>query len=115
MSIDDAIGILEGPDDAATRYFRRETEAELRGRFRPIIEQATAETGVTSAYKQLVDAVPGYLRASLDTDLADLDGYVLDRSMDALFGRIAAEERAIREQPVERTTELMRKVFGAFD
>jgi hypothetical protein len=115
MSIEDAYGILDGPDDAATRYFRRETEAQLRERFRPIIERATAQSGVTATYKQLVDAIPSYLRASLNADVTDLDGYVLDRSMDALYARIGVEERAIREQPVQRTTELMRKVFGAFD
>lgn len=115
MSVEDALGILEGPDDAATRYFRGETEAELRRRFRPIIEQATAQTGVTASYKQLIDAIPSYLRASLGDDVADLDGYVLDESMDALFARIAEEERAIREEPLERTTALMQKVFGAFD
>ena len=43
----------------------------------------------------------------------DLDGYVTDKALDGLFLMIAAEEKRIRENPVARTSELLKKVFGA--
>jgi hypothetical protein len=33
--------------------------------------------------------------------------------MDGLFFMIAEEEKKIRQNPVERTTDLLKKVFGA--
>ena len=54
MSIQDAQGILQGPRDAATQFFRRTTEAPLREKFLPKVKEATAKAGVTAAYKQLM-------------------------------------------------------------
>lgn len=54
MSVEDAMGILNGPEDAATQYFRQASEESLRERFLPVVEQATSGNGVTAAYKTLV-------------------------------------------------------------
>jgi hypothetical protein len=54
MSFEDAKAILAGPPDAATQYFRRVTETNLYARFLPIVQQATAKCGVTSAYKNMM-------------------------------------------------------------
>ncbi len=113
MTVRDALDILQGPQDAATRYFRRVTEADLRQRFQPIIENATNQTGLTRSYKSLTRSV-SRLAPQLSGYTADLDGYVLDHALDALFDRIAVEERLIREQPAKRSTDLMKKVFGYF-
>lgn len=113
MTVGDALDILQGPQDAATRYFRRVTEADLRQRFQPIIENATNQTGLTRSYKSLTRSV-SRLAPQLSGYTVDLDGYVLGHALDALFDRIAVEERLIREQPAKRSTELMQKVFGYF-
>lgn len=42
MSIADARGILAGPPDAATQYFRRTTHTNLFARFHPVVKQAPA-------------------------------------------------------------------------
>jgi hypothetical protein len=44
---------------------------------------------------------------------ADLTNHVLGRAMDGLFGYLAVEEAAIREDPAKRTTDLLKRVFGA--
>jgi hypothetical protein len=54
FQFDDAKAILSGPQDAATQYFRRVTETNLYTRFLPIVQQATAKCGVTSAYKNMM-------------------------------------------------------------
>lgn len=114
MSIADGVTILKGPDDSATRYFREKTESNLEQRFLPIIQSATQQTGVTREYKKLTAAIPSYLKNSLEIETPDIDAYILERSIDALFVRIAVEERAIRENPVKRTTALLEKVFGYY-
>ena len=111
MSVEDARKILDGPDDAATQYFRRVGEERLTERLRPIVSDATSRTGVTASYKQLVDQA-GSAAALVNTDSLDLDGYVTGEALDGLFLFIAAEEKRIRENPAARSTELLQKVFG---
>ncbi len=113
MSVQDAQGILTGPDDAATEYFRANTQSELTARMRPIVESATASTGVTSAYKNMLGATGG-LSSLLPASATDIDGYVTSKTLDGLFLMIASEERKIRQDPLARSTELMQKVFSAY-
>lgn len=54
MTIEDAKSILSGPNDAATQYFQRTTQTNLYGKFYPIVQKATENTGVTAAYKNLM-------------------------------------------------------------
>jgi hypothetical protein len=113
MSVEDAQGILSGPDDAATKYFRTHTETELTSRMRPIVEEATARTGVTAAYKNMT-ATTGGLASMLPGGATDIDGYITTKTLDGLFLMIAEEEHKIRTNPVARSSELMQKVFGAY-
>ena len=112
MSIDDARAILSGPDDAATRYFRRAGGPALREKFLPIVKNATDKVQLTSRYKKLVGKL-GPVSGLVDTSSLDLDAYVTDKALDGLFLMVAREEKKIRENPVERTTDLLKKVFGA--
>jgi hypothetical protein len=112
MTIEDAKGILNGPDNAATTYLRKVGGEEMRQRIAPIVSEATDRTGVTRQYKQLFDQL-GFLNTVLDPDDYDIDRYVTGKTMDGLFFMIAEEEKKIRENPFERTTDLLKKVFGA--
>ena len=47
-----------------------------------------------------------------DVDM-DIDAYVTHKAMDGLFMMVATEEKRIRENPVARTTDLLKQVFGA--
>jgi len=44
---------------------------------------------------------------------ANLNTYVVEKGLEGLFYYLGKEEAAIRENPVERTTELLQQVFGA--
>lgn len=112
MSLEDARAILKGPDDAATQYFRKQGEARLMERFKPLVAQATDQAGVTSAYKKMVKKA-GPFTGLLGADATDLDAYVAARSLDGLFKMVAEEEKAIRHDPVARGTDLLKKVFGS--
>jgi hypothetical protein len=112
MTLDDASAILNGPDDAATAYFRTHTEAALTERMLPIVTQTTENTGVTSAYKRML-ASAGGMTSLLPGDATDIDGYVTQQALDGLFSMIAVEEKRIRENPAARSTELLKQVFGS--
>ena len=111
MSIQNARGILNGPDDAATKYFRRTSGEKLVNRFLPIVRRATDRVGVTSNYKEMVDKL-GFMSRFFDTESLDVDRYVTNRAIDGLFLMLAREEKLIRENPASRTTELLKKVFA---
>lgn len=114
MSVQDALGIINGKDNAATQYFRKNTESGLRAKFLPIIEQVTDQTGLTRSYKSFSSTVSS-ISPGLSGYTVDIDDYVLGQSMDALFDRIAIEEKLIRKDPVNRTTDLLEQVFGYFE
>ena len=113
MSVKDALGILKGSDNAATQYFKTRTSTTLRQKFLPVIQKATSQTGLTNSYKSLVTRVLA-ISPRLADQAVDIDQYILDHSMNALFDRIAIEEQQIRKDPAKRTTELMKSVFGHF-
>jgi hypothetical protein len=112
MSVEDAHAILKGPNDAATQYFRKKTEAKLMERFKPIVTKATDQAGVTSAYKAMTKKAGG-LAGLLGGGASDLDGYVTEKSLDGLFKMVAEEEKNIRANPVARTTDLLKKLFDS--
>lgn len=118
MSLEDVRGILSGGDDAATQFLRKRAGGSLRTAILPIVSQATDNAGATSAYKALKGRADGMLGGLgslgglVDTRSLDLDGYVADKSLDGLFLKLAAEEKQIRENPLARTTDLLKTVFS---
>ena len=83
----------------------------MRGKFRPIVEKFTEETGVTNKYKTMIGKY-GFAGQLLGKDATDLDGYVTQKALDGLFLLVADEEKKIRKDPIGRTTNLLKKVFG---
>lgn len=110
MTIQDAWNILRGEDDAATRYLRQTTGAKLREKFQPVIADALSQVGATRYYGNIVSTynkIPGVQRVN-----PDLEDYATSKAIDGLFLLVADEEKNIRENPVARTTELMKRVFA---
>jgi hypothetical protein len=118
MTLQDVRGILAGGDDAATRFLRERAGGSMRDAVLPIVAESTDNAGATAAYKSLRtradQALGGFgaLGGLFDTGALDLDAYVTDKTLDGLFLKLAAEERKIRENPVARSTDLLKTVFG---
>ena len=110
MSIDDAAQILNGSDTAATDYFKQHSSEQLLNKFLPIVKQSTDSAGVTASYKQLI-ANSGSIGQLVSSQTPDLDTFVAQKAVDAMFLRIAEQEKLIRENPAARTTDLLKKVF----
>ncbi|HEY9531581.1 MAG TPA: DUF4197 domain-containing protein [Burkholderiales bacterium] len=111
MTVQDAKGILQGGDAAATAYFRRTTEAQLRKRFLPIVKQATSKVGLARQYNAYAER--GVAFGLVKKEHANLDDYVTQKALDGLFLALAEEEKKIRKDPVAAGTSIIRKVFGA--
>ncbi len=112
MTLQDVMGIYNGPPDSATRYFQRKMTPALIAELRPVIETAMGEVGVVRAYD---DFAGQYSKIPFVPDLkGDLIAHVLTGTLDGIFYYVAREEAAIRRDPVKRTTDILKKVFGAF-
>ena len=110
LTIADAQQILNGGDTAATDLFRDRTSSALTRRFRPEVQGAMRQVGLYRDYEQLLAA---WERVPLaDKPSLDLTEFVTDRTVAGLFTVLGEEERRIRRDPVARTTELLREVFG---
>lgn len=112
MQLTDAQSIVSGPDDAATEYFKTHTRDQLHAAFLPVVKKATQDANVTASYKQLAQRAGPMSGGLLKPESLDLDEYVTREALDGLFLKLADEERRIRQNPVARSTELLKKVFG---
>lgn len=110
MTLDDARAIYKGPDDAATRYFQKKLTKPLSEEMQPIVEKSLSEVGAVQSYDQ---AMGKYRSLPFVPDVkANLSNYVVEKGLDGIFYYLAKEEAAIRKNPVKRTTELLKRVFG---
>ena len=110
MSVQDARKILDGPSDAATQYFKGRMSVPLKDEMRPVIETTLSEVGAIAAYDAMIGS---YESIPFVPNLkADLTEYSLDKALDGVFLYLAREEAAIRDNPEQRTTDLLKKVFG---
>lgn len=110
LTFEDVNAIYRGENDAATQYLDRTTRGSLNEAMRPIIDNALAQAGAVNAYDQIIERAQA---APFLPDLkADLTNHVLNGAMDGLFTYLATEEAAIREDPLKRSTALLKRVFG---
>lgn len=110
MSFEDAKGIYQGPEDAATRYFQSKMTDSLSQQMRPIIEKSLSEVG---AVKLFDDLIGKYESIPFVPDIkAELTDHVVAKGIEGIFFYMAKEEAAIRQDPVKQTTDILKKVFG---
>lgn len=111
MTIQDAWAILRGENDAATQYLNRTTSVQLYDSFNPVIQKSLEKVNATQLYSNLITA---YNKIPLVKKVnPDLDAYATEKAVDGIFVMVAQEEKNIRENPGARTSDLMKKVFGA--
>jgi hypothetical protein len=111
MTVNDAINIVNNKQqDAATKFLQRTTTEQLVAAFKPSIKEALDKSLATKYWADMTNAyneIP--FVEKINTDLPD---YVTRKAITGLFYMIAQEEAQIRKDPVARTTEILRKVFG---
>ena len=113
MTINDALDILMGQDDAATRYLERQTSQQLYDAFNPVIVESLNKFGVLDYYE---NAISTYNKIPFVKKMNPrLDDHVTVKALDGLFSTIENEEKAIRENPAKRVTDLLKRVFAKQD
>jgi hypothetical protein len=113
MSVDDAFHILSGPPDAATRYFKRVTSAQLAANFKPVIQASLNKVGATKYYGDFAKAYNKLpFVKHINPDIAD---YATQKAIDGIFIEIAVEELNIRKNISARSTPMMQRAFSFAD
>lgn len=110
MTVKDAINIVRGENNAATVYLKNTTSPELVIKFQPIIKSSLDNVNATRYWTDLItiyNKIPLVKKQN-----PNLTEYVTQKAIDGLFVMIAKEELKIRKDPMARTTELLKRVFG---
>lgn len=126
MSITDAVSILFGKENAATEYLRQNTYSQLKIAFAPKVKVSlnkplvatisttdswnTLSSGYNSIAKTPVGVIAGLKKVNVN-----LENYVTEKALDALFLKVSAEEKEIRNNPEARVSTLLKRVFGQLD
>jgi hypothetical protein len=111
MSWDDVMQIYNGPDNAATRYFQNKMTPALKREMYPAIQTTLASAGVIKAYDKVMKQY--YAVPYVPNIKVDVEDYAMEKTLAGMFYYLAKEEAAIRRDPRKRTTELLKRVFGA--
>jgi hypothetical protein len=111
MTLTDALQIVRGSKDAATQYFKSKTTEKLIAAFMPTIKSSLDKVQATKYYSDIVTTYNNFPTTFKKIN-PDLPSYVSQKAVDALFDQVAKEEANIRENPLARTTDLLKKVFG---
>jgi hypothetical protein len=111
MSLQDARGILTGGPTSATDFFRTKTETQLTERFGPIVKSITDKTSLAQQYNRYAGQAAQF--NLVDKNQASVEQYVTQQSLDRLYRLIGEKEQAIRANPMQAGSDLLKQVFGA--
>ena len=113
LSFTDAKDILFGEDDAATTYLSKQTRSSLYKEFMPVIQSSLDEVNARTYWTSVVEA---YNKVPFVKKLnPELDDHVNNKALDGMFGLIEVKEEGIRKDVDQRTSPLLRDVFGELD
>ncbi|MEJ0104291.1 MAG: DUF4197 domain-containing protein [Bacteroidota bacterium] len=111
MTIMDALNIVKGQKDAATQYFKEKTTQKLIAAFMPSVKSSLDKVSATKYYGDVINTYNNFPTTFKKVN-PDLASYVVGKAVDALFDQVAQEEANIRANPLARTTDILKKVFG---
>jgi hypothetical protein len=113
MTFQDALNILTGNPDAATRYLQKVTNDQLYAEFKPVIQASLDKVNAREYWK---NAVTAYNKIPLVTKTnPELDDHVTKTALVGLFSLVEQKEKGIRSDVGQRNSELLRKVFAKQD
>jgi hypothetical protein len=113
LTIKDAMNLLLGEQDAATRYLQSSTSTPLAAEFQPIIRASLDEVNANAYWNKVVTAynkIPFVKKTN-----PELDAFVTERALEGLFGLVEVKESELRQNPALRNTDLLKRVFARQD
>jgi hypothetical protein len=112
MTLTDALNIIKGDKDEATKYFKDKTKQKLITAFTPSVKSSLDKADATKHYADIVNTY-NKLPTTFKKANPDLTSYVVGKAVDALFDQVAKEEANIRANPLARGSDILKKVFGS--
>lgn len=113
MTFKDAMNILMGNNDAATRYLESTTYKQLYAEFMPIIQESLDKVGAREYWRT---AVTAYNKLPMvEKTNPELDDHVNQKALNGLFGLVEKKEEGIRNDVSLRNSDLLKKVFAQQD
>lgn len=113
LTIKDAMNLLMGNQDAATRYLESSTASPLAAEFQPIIRAALDEVNANEIWNKATTAynkIPFVKKTN-----PELDAYVTQRALEGMFALVEVKESELRQNPALRNTDLLKRVFAKQD
>ncbi|MFV0506455.1 MAG: DUF4197 domain-containing protein [Bacteroidales bacterium] len=111
MTLQDAIGIVAGDDKAATEYLKNHTSTKLLEKLSPNIKESLDKVGAPKYWNNIITRYNQMPFAQNQVE-PDLTKYVTQKTIDGLFTKIATKEKQIRQDPIARTSDILKSVFG---
>lgn len=113
MTFQDAMNILMGNQDAATRYLEKSTFQKLYAEFKPVIQESLDKVNAREYWKS---AVTAYNKLPfVEKTNPELDDHVTRKALAGMFGLVEKKEKGIRADVNLRNTDLLKKVFAQQD
>jgi hypothetical protein len=113
MTFQDAMNLLMGNKDAATRYLEKTTFNQLYDEFKPVIIASLDKFNARTYWR---DGVSAYNKLPLVNKAnPELDDYVTRQALAGMFGLVEKKELDLRENSGARSSELLQKVFARQD
>ena len=109
LTLEDVQGIYTGGNDAATTFLRSKTAEPLAQKMTPIIDGSLANVGAVNTFSSIMgryNQIPFVPKVE-----TNLTGHVVNAGLDGIFLMLGREEAAIRQDPLKRSTDLLRRVF----
>ncbi|CAA6814471.1 MAG: Unknown protein [uncultured Sulfurovum sp.] len=130
MSFNDAADMLMMDGSPATDYFKRHTRKDLKKLITPIIVKEMKTNKVYKYYDAIkkvanpmmktfakmtnfMDMAETFrLKKYIPQNAVNIEEYITEHTIDAIYFMIGQSEKMIRTNPVHQTTSELRKVFG---
>ncbi len=110
MTLDDAQGLLDKGNTAATDYLKTKAYKEIYDEYKPIVSLRLDQEGATSKYLDIMKTFASpTLMSNQSLDLVD---YVTNQAIEGFFYMIGQEEIKIRTDPNARVTDLLKDIFN---
>ena len=97
-------------------FLKKQTSDNLYSAFLPEVKKAIETVKLTAYWEPLAKKYnQSTVLTGNDPINTDLNDYVTKRAISGIFHLVEQKEKEIRKDPLSRTTELLKKVFGSVD
>ena len=114
MTINDALGIILGNEDAATEYMKKTTTSAITSKVSSVVAKSNEKIKLASYWTPLATKYNAVMALTGGSQVStDLTQYVTEKAVAGIFKIMAKEEKEIHTKTSAQTSSLLRTVFGS--